>query len=221
MCVEADELQEFHGAFFAGLFGLLEAGAAQEGGPEAFLGPGVAADEDVLQDRHVGEQADVLEGAGDAGLGDQVGLGRQDRALVGDGALGGDVQAGEAVEEGGLAGAVGADEADDLAGVDGEVDGADGGEAAEAHGDVAALRVRGWVCLSSWWLRPRLGDGGRFVGESFVRVRRVGRSRGTRAGVAPVGDDALGAEAHQEDQRDAEARAATCPGGSTSFSGSR
>ena len=53
-------------------FGLLEAGAAQEGGPEAFLGAGVAADEDVLQDGHVGEEADVLEGAGDACLGDEV-----------------------------------------------------------------------------------------------------------------------------------------------------
>lgn len=177
---EADELEEFHGAFLAGLLRLLEAGAAQQCRPEAFLGSRVAADEDVLEDRHVGEQADVLEGAGDAGLGHQVGLGREDGALVGDRAFRGDVQAGEAVEEGGLAGAVGADEADDLAGVDGEVDRADGGEAAEAHGDVAGFEYRcrhdahapalvtaaGWpdsvVCsgMSSWpvswnssWLR--------------------------------------------------------------------
>ena len=74
--------------------------------------------------------------------GDQVGLGRQDGALVADVALGGDVEAGEAVEEGGLAGAVGADEADDLAAVDGEVDVAYGGEAAEAHGDAAWRRGR-------------------------------------------------------------------------------
>ena len=70
---EADELQEFHGAFVGGGFGLLEAGAAQERGPEAFFGAGVAADEDVFEDRHVGEEPDVLEGAGDAGGGDQDG----------------------------------------------------------------------------------------------------------------------------------------------------
>ncbi len=44
-------------------------------------------------------------------------------APVADLALGGDGEAGEAVEEGrSLAGAVGADQADDLAAVDGEVD---------------------------------------------------------------------------------------------------
>ena len=66
---EADELQEFHGAFAGGGFGFAEAGAAEEGGPEAFLGAGVASDEDVFQDGHVGEEPDVLEGAGDAGAG--------------------------------------------------------------------------------------------------------------------------------------------------------
>ena len=83
-------------------------------------------------------------------LGDEVGLGRQDGALVGDLALGGDVQAGEAVEEGGLAGAVGADEADDLAAVDGEVDVAYGGEAAEAHGDAGGFED-GAVVVPWWW----------------------------------------------------------------------
>ena len=75
MCGEADELEEFHGAFAGGGFGLAEAGAAQEGGPEAFFGAGVAADEDVFQDGHVGEEPDVLEGAGDAGLVTRWGLG--------------------------------------------------------------------------------------------------------------------------------------------------
>ena len=81
---EADELEEFHGAFFGWRVRLSEAGAAQERGPEAFFGAGVAADEDVFQDGHVGEEPDVLEGAGDAGLGDEVGFGRQDGALVAD-----------------------------------------------------------------------------------------------------------------------------------------
>lgn len=95
----------------------------------------MASDEDVFEDGHVGEEADVLEGAGDAGLGDEVGFAGEAGASVADGAFGGHVQAGEAVEEGGFAGAVGADEADDFAGADGEADAADGGESAEAHGD--------------------------------------------------------------------------------------
>lgn len=122
---------------------LFEAGAAQEGRPEAFLGAGVAADEDVFQDGHVGEEPDVLEGACDAGFGDQVWFGREYGALVTDGAFGGDVQPGEAVEEGGLSGAVGADEADDFACVDGEVDVAYGGESAESHGDSGGLKDGG------------------------------------------------------------------------------
>ncbi len=82
LVVEADELQQFHGAFAGGGFCLAEAGAWPEGRPEAFLGPGVAADEHVLQDGHVGEEPDVLEGAGDAGAGDEVGLRREDGALA-------------------------------------------------------------------------------------------------------------------------------------------
>ena len=169
-----------------GGFGLVEAGAAQEGGPEAFLGAGVASDEDVLQDGHVGEEPDVLEGAGDAGRGDLEGLGRQDVALVADLALGGDVEAGEAVEEGGLAGAVGADEADDLAAVDGEVDVAYGGEAAEAHGDAAGFEdgVSPVVVVTVvaprpwWWSSVVIGQAPALRGT----VGRFVRSRGIRAG---------------------------------------
>ena len=64
---EAGEFEEFHGAFFRGAFGFLEAGASEEGGPESLFGAGVAADEGVFQDGHVGEEPDVLEGTGDAG----------------------------------------------------------------------------------------------------------------------------------------------------------
>ncbi len=158
LAVEADELQEFHGPGAGGGFGAVESGSAEEGGPEALAGAGVAADEHVFQDGHVGEEPDVLEGAGDACGGDLEGLGREDLAFVADFALGGDVEAGEAVEEGGLAGAVGSDEADDLAAVDGEVDVADGGEAAEAHGDAACVEDglaggRRWPSpgFRSWW----------------------------------------------------------------------
>lgn len=69
---ETGELQEFHRRLVGLALGLLEAGPAQEGRPEPFLGAGVAADEDVLQDGHVGEEPDVLEGPRDARLGDQV-----------------------------------------------------------------------------------------------------------------------------------------------------
>jgi hypothetical protein len=63
----------------------------------------VLSDEDVLEDRHVGEEADVLERARDAEAGNDVGREPVD-ALTGevDGAGGGPVEAGEAVEEGGL-----------------------------------------------------------------------------------------------------------------------
>ena len=121
----------------------------------------MASDEDVLQHGHVGEEPDVLEGAGDACLGDQVGLGRQDGALVADRALGGDVQPGEAVEEGGLAGAVGADESDDLARVDGEVDPLTAVRPPKRMvTPLASSTVVLVVCVVVVMLsRPRLGDG--------------------------------------------------------------
>lgn len=193
---EAGEGEEFHGLLAALVFSAVVAGAAEDGGEDAFLGAGVAADEDVLQDGHVGEEPDVLEGAGDAGLGDEVGLGRQEGAAVADGALGGDVEAGEAVEEGGLAGAVGADEADDLAFADGEADVVDGGEAAEAHGDAgdfeqgcgggghlgghapalvsAAPSPAGWAGMAASWnssWRRRLGM--RPSGRTRIRMMRA------------------------------------------------
>ena len=80
------------------------------------LEPGVGADHDVLHHGHAPEQADVLEGAGHAQVGDLVGLELLDApALELDGALVAVVEAGDGVEEGGLAGAVGADDAEDPA----------------------------------------------------------------------------------------------------------
>ena len=104
------------------------------------MGADVAPDHHVLERRHLGEQADVLEGAGDAGLGHFV----HRRRLVGlagqlEGAAVGRVQAGHHVEEGGLAGAVGADQAVDLAALDGDADVGQGLQAAEALGDAGDL----------------------------------------------------------------------------------
>ena len=73
-------------------------------------------DLDVVQHRELAEQADGLEGAGDAALGDQVGPQPGDvGAVQADRAAGGAQEAGDDVEQGGLAGAVGADDTEDLA----------------------------------------------------------------------------------------------------------
>ena len=100
-----------------GLGFLFPEGPGLEHGLErVLLEPGVGADHDVLHHGHAPEQADVLEGAGHAQLGDLVGLEPFDPlALELDGAFFALVERGDRVEEGGLAGAVGADDADDLA----------------------------------------------------------------------------------------------------------
>src|SRR5262249_24836379 len=117
----------------------------------ALPGAGVAADQDVLQDGHPREQADVLEGAGDARAGHPGRPGRQQLAAEADFALGGDVETGQAVEDSGLPGAVGTDEADDLAGADGQVDAVDRGEAAEAHGDAVGPQEGAHGATASSW----------------------------------------------------------------------
>ena len=107
-------------------------------------------DQQVLEHGHAGEQADVLEGAGDLGaVGDAMArqvLQRVDLAadaLQAEGAGGGSVEAGDAVEQGGLAGAVGADDGGDASGGGGEIQRGDRGEAAEAHGQSADLEKVG------------------------------------------------------------------------------
>jgi hypothetical protein len=59
------------GALVDGGF-LLARGTVAQHGPDTPARCAVAADHDVFQRRHVGEQADVLEGAGDAGGGHLV-----------------------------------------------------------------------------------------------------------------------------------------------------
>src|SRR5665213_2147510 len=69
----------------------------------------------MLPHRHVGEQPDVLEGAGDAGARDPMWRLRGDpRAVEQHLAAAGAVRPGDDVEGRGLAGAVGSDDADDL-----------------------------------------------------------------------------------------------------------
>src|SRR5579864_1813646 len=103
--------------------------------------------QDVLERRHMLEEADVLEGPPHAALGDRV------RRLAGDvlaekgnPARRRSVDAGEHVEEGRLPGAVRPDQRDDLATRDDEVDVVDGDEAAELLAEL--LRDKDVVALT-------------------------------------------------------------------------
>ena len=94
-------------------------GQAEDGAGHARAVAGVGADHDVVQRGHVGEQADVLERAGDAEPGDLVGpapgeVGAREPDL----ALGRLVHAGDDVEHRRLARSVGPDQGEDLALVD-------------------------------------------------------------------------------------------------------
>ena len=109
----------------------------QQLGEEVRLLVGMPRQQQVLQQRRVLEQLDVLEGAGDAQRGDAV------RRHVGDvGAVehqlaaGRLVDAAHQVEDRGLAGAVGADDGEDLALADVEGHAVDGLDAAEVDREV-------------------------------------------------------------------------------------
>ena len=69
---DAHVVQQFLRAAGNGRFFGLEAGRAEDGAQQARLAAHMPADHHVLECRHLGEQADVLEGAGDAGLGHLV-----------------------------------------------------------------------------------------------------------------------------------------------------
>ncbi len=111
--------------------------------------------EQVLQHRHAGKQADVLEGAGNLGFGGDLEIGQaleQELLSVAAGeadhAFGRLVETGDAVEHRGLAGAVGPDQRGDLAapGLEGQV--ADGDQPAELHRQMLDLEkrvVHGWA----------------------------------------------------------------------------
>src|SRR5690606_15304091 len=116
-------------------------GEAEDGGDGACLGPAVHAGHDVLEHRHLAEQPDVLEGAGDAGLGNLVRFAPHHLlAVEADGAALRLVEAGDAVEERGLAGAVRSDEAGDGASRDAEIDAVEDGVAGKAEGEAGELQ---------------------------------------------------------------------------------
>src|SRR3990172_3513032 len=107
------------------------------------------AHQDVFQRGQVGEQPDVLIGAGDAQLGDPVG-GEPFQMVAVEEDLAGLrlVETGDTVEEGRLARAVRADDAVDGAFLDFQIKVVDGSQAAEAFGDLASGQDRGHGVVS-------------------------------------------------------------------------
>src|SRR5581483_3599130 len=176
--------------------------------------PGMFADQNVLDGGHVVEQADVLEGAGDAAIDDLVGL-EPDNALAGEDQLaaGRREQAGDDVEERGLAGPVRADQAEHLALFDLNGDAADGAQAAEDFGYLASLQERAHAERTpAYWygLMP--------FGPRFRRRRAAGFRRRLRPGWhgAPAGGGRWGAG-----PRGGRASSARVPGHTGETSGSR
>ena len=91
----------------------------------------------VLDHRHAREQADTLEGSGDARLGQVVGLvASQPAPAIGDRPGVGPHEPTDHIEQRGLPGAVRADHSHDLARFHGKRDVVKGGEPTECHGDV-------------------------------------------------------------------------------------
>ena len=107
-------------------------GKAQRVAHKIAAAGGVAADPHIVEHRLAREQREVLEGAGDADLGDPVRRAVEQRAaLEQDLASVGRVEAAEAIEQCRLAGAVGADQAEDLALLQLERDAVERDDAAE------------------------------------------------------------------------------------------
>ena len=116
---------------------------AQRVADEIAAAVGMAADPDVVEHRLRAEQREVLEGAGDADLGDAVRRAGEHRAAFEqDIAAIGRVEPADAVEQRGLAGAVRPDQPEDLALLDGERDAVERDDAAEAQSDVADFEQR-------------------------------------------------------------------------------
>ena len=140
---QADELEHLHRALSS--FRLHPRGAwSRHGCPQkGRVGPGVVADQHVLEHRHRAKEGDVLERAGQASLDDLVRGDSEHRLAVQvHGAAGRPVHAGDDVEEGRLACAVGADHRHDLTGFDRERDTVEGDDSTEAHAEVAHIEER-------------------------------------------------------------------------------
>src|SRR5437763_3322266 len=135
--VEVKEAQQVERVALRDFLRLVKAIGVQHRGRAGVLVVDMAADLDVVEDRQLLEQPDVLERARQAEGGDVVRLASPRRLAVDeDLAVGGLIDAGEHVEDGGLSGAVRADQSDQLVRLEQEVEVAHRGEAAEANGHV-------------------------------------------------------------------------------------
>src|SRR5919198_382910 len=173
---ESDAVEQRHRARRELRLGPAEARAMREDVPQAERDPRVHADEDVLDDRHVREEPDVLKRPTDPQRGDLVGAEAEERSLAeGDAAVVGGVEPREDVEERRLPRAVRPDDRRD-ARLEREVHRLQRGEAAEPLGHASGLEEDRHLAYQ--------------VGELPLPP--------------PCREDPLGAEDHHEDQDDAE-----------------
>ena len=166
---------------------LAELAGSEDGVEPGVLRADVVGGLDVLKDRHLLKEADVLERPGDPERGDAIGGEPGGRGAVDvDRALGRDVDPGDEVEDRGLARAVGPDEPDKLLGQDRDVEVGDRRQPAEALDDPFNLKKR---CLShGCLLTARLGSVCRPVCQKSVSTARFDRSLcdpGAPAGGSP------------------------------------
>ena len=154
MHVQAHLAQQFIAAVDGSLFFGLGARVLKDRSGDARRRAAMASDHDVFEHGHAREQADVLERAGHAERRDLVGLHAVEGRGAGglavalgqvklDGPFGGQIDAGDAVEERGLPRAVGADKRDDLLPVDREIHLVERAQAAEIFGQVGYFEHRG------------------------------------------------------------------------------
>ena len=110
--LQAADGQELHGLLRHRPLGAPEPGRAENGVQQVVAGVPSAGGLDILNHRHVVEQADVLKGPRYAGLHELIGLFPvQGHPVQQDGALRGNIHAGEEVEHSGFSRAVGPDQA--------------------------------------------------------------------------------------------------------------
>ena len=141
--VEVEDVEELQALpLDSGLFRRVRSRAEHRRGEIRGL-PAVEGDLDVVEHRHVAEEADVLKSPRDPAARDPAGTLPRDVGVVeADGAGGGRVDAGDDVEHGRLPRAVRADEPVQLAGLDLQIQVVDGDEAPESHRDVGEVQDR-------------------------------------------------------------------------------
>ena len=139
--IETDIPHQAQGLDLGLLLLAVEPRQAQQGLQRRLLEVDVHANHDVLDDRHVGEEADVLEGPRDAAGGDLVrAQADQGLAVELDGTGVGAIDAGEGVEERRFPGTVGTDDGDDPPLLEGEGDVADRLQTTKGLGDICHFK---------------------------------------------------------------------------------